>query len=57
MIIKNPNSKQNYLWNEDIFEDCTFYIQPKVSYQIFITRTYIKDLNTLYAYLMRQICV
>jgi len=27
-------------YNEDIFADGTFYIEPKFSYQVFITRTY-----------------
>ncbi|KAG4098847.1 hypothetical protein H8356DRAFT_1358881 [Neocallimastix lanati (nom. inval.)] len=32
-------------YNENKFTDGTFYITPKFSYQVFITRTYIKDLN------------
>ncbi|KAL6618138.1 hypothetical protein U3516DRAFT_747386 [Neocallimastix sp. 'constans'] len=30
----------------NIFVDGTFYIAPKFCYQLFITRTHIKDLNT-----------
>ncbi|KAG4088695.1 hypothetical protein H8356DRAFT_1432575 [Neocallimastix lanati (nom. inval.)] len=40
--------KFNSLWeyNDDIFVDGTFFIAPKFSYQIFITRTYAKELDT-----------
>ena len=27
-------------YNEDIFADGTYYISPKFSYQVFITKTY-----------------
>ncbi|KAL6592997.1 hypothetical protein U3516DRAFT_767852 [Neocallimastix sp. 'constans'] len=33
-------------YNDDIFIDGTFFIAPKFSYQIFITRTYAKELDT-----------
>jgi len=57
MIFKNPNliifqsPFQTKLFtknNENIFADDTFYIIPKFSFQMFITRTYIKDLNSFY---------
>ena len=35
-------------YNDDIFVNDTFYIAPKFSYQVFITKTYIKDLNRFY---------
>ncbi|KAG4092160.1 hypothetical protein H8356DRAFT_1353557 [Neocallimastix lanati (nom. inval.)] len=35
-------------YNDDIFVDGTFFIAPKFSYQIFITRTYAKGLNSFY---------
>jgi len=35
-------------YNKDIFTDSTFYIAPKFNYQVFITRIYIKDLNSFY---------
>jgi len=35
-------------YNEDIFTNGTFYIAPKLNYQVFITRTYIKILNNFY---------
>ena len=31
---------------DDIFVDGTFFIAPKFSYQIFITRTYAKELDS-----------
>ncbi|KAG4087793.1 hypothetical protein H8356DRAFT_1328519 [Neocallimastix lanati (nom. inval.)] len=33
-------------YDDDIFVDGTFFITPKFSYQIFITRTYAKELDT-----------
>ncbi|KAG4085427.1 hypothetical protein H8356DRAFT_1340632 [Neocallimastix lanati (nom. inval.)] len=35
-------------YNDDIFVDDTFFITPKFSYQIFITRTYAKELDRFY---------
>jgi len=35
-------------YNDDIFVDGTFFIAPKFSYQIFITRTYVKELDSFY---------
>ena len=35
-------------YNDDIFVDGTFFIAPKFSYQIFITRTYSKKLISFY---------
>jgi len=34
--------------NDDILVDGTFFIAPKFSYQIFITRTYVKELDRFY---------
>ncbi|KAL6599692.1 hypothetical protein U3516DRAFT_802857 [Neocallimastix sp. 'constans'] len=34
-------------YNDDIFVDGTFFIAPKFSYQVFITRTYAKELDTI----------
>ncbi|KAG4086522.1 hypothetical protein H8356DRAFT_1339789 [Neocallimastix lanati (nom. inval.)] len=42
-IEKKFNSME---YNDDIFVDGTFFIAPKFSYQIFITRTYAKELDT-----------
>ena len=35
-------------YNNDIFVDGTFYIAPKFSHQVFITRNYVKELNSFY---------
>ncbi|KAG4101631.1 hypothetical protein H8356DRAFT_1331883 [Neocallimastix lanati (nom. inval.)] len=35
-----PKSKLFMKYNEDIFADGTYYISPKFSYQVFITKTY-----------------
>ncbi|KAL6595778.1 hypothetical protein U3516DRAFT_804169 [Neocallimastix sp. 'constans'] len=35
-------------YNDDIFVDGTFFIAPKFSYQIFLTRTYAKELVSFY---------
>ncbi|KAL6588656.1 hypothetical protein U3516DRAFT_773348 [Neocallimastix sp. 'constans'] len=35
-------------YDDDIFVDDTFFIAPKFSYQIFITRTYAKELDSFY---------
>ena len=35
-------------YNDDIFVDGIFFIAPKFSYQIFITRTYAKELDSFY---------
>ena len=37
-----------YKYSDDIFVDGTFYIAPKCSYQVFITRNYVRDINTFY---------
>ncbi|ORX61817.1 hypothetical protein BCR32DRAFT_251741 [Anaeromyces robustus] len=57
MIFKNPNiiifqspfqAKLFSKYYEDIFADGTFYVAPKFSYQVFITRTYVSELNKFY---------
>lgn len=35
-------------YKEDIFADGTFYISPKIRYQVFITRNYLKEVNSFY---------
>ncbi|KAL6594119.1 hypothetical protein LY90DRAFT_514325 [Neocallimastix californiae] len=54
MIFKNSNliifqspfqAKLFREYNDDIFVDGTFFIAPKFSYQVFITRTYAKELD------------
>ncbi|KAL6617263.1 hypothetical protein U3516DRAFT_797342 [Neocallimastix sp. 'constans'] len=44
----NKFSKEMEYNNDDIFVDGTFFIAPKFSYQIFITRTYAKELDSFY---------
>jgi len=35
-------------YNDDIFVDGALFISPKFNYQIFITRTYAKELDSFY---------
>jgi len=55
MIFKNSNiiifqspfqTKLFIQYNIDIFADGTFKIAPKCGYQVFITKTYVKELNS-----------
>ena len=55
MIFKNNNLiifqspfQAKLFSNYDIFADGTFYIAPKFSYQVFITRTYVAEINSFY---------
>ncbi|KAL6589326.1 hypothetical protein U3516DRAFT_675499 [Neocallimastix sp. 'constans'] len=57
MIFKNSNliifqspfqAKLFREYNDDIFVDGTFFIAPKFSYQVFITRTYAIELDSFY---------
>ncbi|KAL6628347.1 hypothetical protein U3516DRAFT_849774 [Neocallimastix sp. 'constans'] len=45
---KTENAKLFIQYNDNIFEDGTFYIAPKFSYQVFITRTYVEKINSFY---------
>ncbi|KAL6621937.1 hypothetical protein U3516DRAFT_795646 [Neocallimastix sp. 'constans'] len=45
---KSKYYKTKREYNDDIFVDGTFFIAPKFSYQIFITRTYAKELDSFY---------
>ncbi|KAL6596511.1 hypothetical protein U3516DRAFT_765011 [Neocallimastix sp. 'constans'] len=46
-ISRNLNKNYHPMeYNDDIFVGGTFFIAPKFSYQIFITRTYAKELDT-----------
>ncbi|KAG4083742.1 hypothetical protein H8356DRAFT_1064516 [Neocallimastix lanati (nom. inval.)] len=48
-ISRNLNKNYHPMeYNNDIFVDGTFYISPKFSYQLFITRTYAKELDSFY---------
>ncbi|KAG4101344.1 hypothetical protein H8356DRAFT_1422173 [Neocallimastix lanati (nom. inval.)] len=47
-ISRNLNKNYHPMeYNDDIFVDGTFFIAPKFSYQIFITRIYAKELDTI----------
>ena len=35
-------------YKENLFADGTFYISPKIGYQVFITRNYVKEINSFY---------
>jgi len=49
VIFQSPfKAKLFKKYNNDIFVDGTFYIAPKFSQQVFITRTYVKELNSFY---------
>ncbi|KAG4099707.1 hypothetical protein H8356DRAFT_1037013 [Neocallimastix lanati (nom. inval.)] len=48
-ISRNLNKNYHPMeYNDDIFVDGTFFIAPKFRYQIFITRTYAKELDSFY---------
>ncbi|KAG4083959.1 hypothetical protein H8356DRAFT_1328682 [Neocallimastix lanati (nom. inval.)] len=48
-ISRNLNKNYHPMeYNDDIFVDGTFFIALKFSYQIFITRTYTKELDSFY---------
>ncbi|KAG4096566.1 hypothetical protein H8356DRAFT_1326142 [Neocallimastix lanati (nom. inval.)] len=50
-ISRNLNKNYHPMeYNDDIFVDGTFFIAPKFSYQIFITRTYAKELDIIPSY-------
>jgi len=48
IIFQSPFQAELFSKYEDIFADGTFYIAPKISYQVFITRTYVEELNSFY---------
>ncbi len=48
IIFQSPFQANLFKTYEDIFADGTFYIAPTISYQVFITRTFVKDLNAFY---------
>ena len=51
----NLHSKQSYFLKINIFfADGTFYIAPIVSYQVFITRTYVTELNCFYTTILKN---
>jgi len=48
IIFQLPFQAELFSKYEDIFADGTFYIAPKISYQVFITRTYVEKLSSFY---------
>ena len=57
MIFKNFNllifqfpfqTKLFTKYDKDIFANGTFYIAPKISYQVFISRTCVEELNSFF---------
>ena len=49
MIFQSPFQAELFeKYNEGVFADGTFYVAPKFSFQVFITRTYVKEFNSFY---------
>jgi len=48
IVFQSPLQAELFSKNKPIFVDGTFYIAPIFSYQVFITRTYITELNCFY---------
>ncbi|KAL6602484.1 hypothetical protein U3516DRAFT_759737 [Neocallimastix sp. 'constans'] len=47
IVFQSPLQAELFSKNKPIFVDGTFYIAPIFSYQVFITRTYITELNSV----------
>ena len=48
IVFQSPFQAELFSKNKHIFADDTFYIAPIFSYQVFITRTYVTELNCFY---------
>ena len=49
IIFQSPFQTELFIkYNENIFADGTFYIAPIFSYQEFITRAYVPEINSFY---------
>ncbi|KAG4095490.1 hypothetical protein H8356DRAFT_1427095 [Neocallimastix lanati (nom. inval.)] len=48
IVFQSPFQAELFSENKHIFADGTFYIAPIFSYQVFITRTYVTELNCFY---------
>ncbi|OUM68916.1 hypothetical protein PIROE2DRAFT_3307 [Piromyces sp. E2] len=48
IIFQSPFQAKSFMYHKYIFTDCTFYIAPTNSYQVFITRTYVTEMNGFY---------
>ncbi len=50
IIFQSPFQASVFIeFHDDVFGDGTFYVAPKLSYQVFIIRNYIKDINSYYS--------
>ncbi|KAL6621783.1 hypothetical protein U3516DRAFT_810845 [Neocallimastix sp. 'constans'] len=47
IVFQSPFQAELFSKNKHIFADGTFYIAPIFSYQVFITRTYVTELNSV----------
>ena len=49
IIFQSPFQASIFIkFHEDVFGDGTFYIAPRLSYQVFITKNYVQDINSYY---------
>jgi len=48
IVFQSPFQAELFSKNKHIFADGSFYIAPIFSYQVFITRTYVTELNCFY---------
>ena len=49
IIFQSPFQASIFIkFHDDVFGDGTFYLAPKLSYQVFITRNYVNDINSYY---------
>jgi len=48
IVFHSPFQEKLFSKNKHIFEDGTFYIASIFSYQVFMTRTYVTELNYFY---------
>lgn len=50
IIFQSPFQASIFIkYHGDVFADGIFYITPKISYQVFITRNYVQDINSYYS--------
>ena len=48
IVFQSPFQAKLFSNYNDIFADGTYYISPKFCYQVFITRTYVAEINSFY---------
>ena len=50
IIFQSPFQASIFIkFHDDVFGDGTFYVAPKLSYQVFIIRNYVNDINSYYS--------